>query len=210
MSDARARRPLDAETKVAEALVDHKAELRLWLRLLTCTTLIEAEVRRRLRKQFGETLPRFDLMAQLERRRHRHDARRSVEADDGVGRQRHQPRRAAGEGAAMSSGGRRRTTGARSSFVSATRGRAHFGRMAAAHEEWVAELLEDLSERDIAAAMESGSRQGIGQPGDRGARRWAMSVSGGLSDFRAKHVGLAVADGRWRRSRSTGRRRRTR
>ena len=54
---------LDAETKVAE--VDHKAELRLWLRLLTCTTLIEAEVRRRLRREFDETLPRFDLMAQL-------------------------------------------------------------------------------------------------------------------------------------------------
>src|SRR5213592_2332300 len=67
VSEARARQSLDAETKVAEAFVDHKAELRLWLRLLTCTTLIETEVRRRLRKQFGETLPRFDLMAQLER-----------------------------------------------------------------------------------------------------------------------------------------------
>ena len=66
-SEARLMRPLDAETKVAEALVDHKAELRLWLRLLTCTTLIETEVRRRLRRHFGETLPRFDLMAQLER-----------------------------------------------------------------------------------------------------------------------------------------------
>jgi len=57
--------PLDAETKGAE--VDHKAELRLWLRLLTCATLIETEVRRRLHRQFKETLPRFDLMAQLER-----------------------------------------------------------------------------------------------------------------------------------------------
>ena len=41
--------PLDAETKVAERPADHEAELRLWLRLLTCTTLIEGEVRRRLR-----------------------------------------------------------------------------------------------------------------------------------------------------------------
>ena len=41
--------PLDAETKVAERPDDHKTELRLWLRLLTCTTLIEGEVRRRLR-----------------------------------------------------------------------------------------------------------------------------------------------------------------
>jgi DNA-binding MarR family transcriptional regulator len=59
--------PLDAETKVAERPDDHKAELRLWLRLLTCTTLIENEVRRRLRDTFQITLPRFDLLAQLDR-----------------------------------------------------------------------------------------------------------------------------------------------
>src|SRR5947209_8943342 len=59
--------PLDAETKVAERPADHEAELRLWLRLLTCTTLIEGEVRRRLRDDFYVTLPRFDLMAQLDR-----------------------------------------------------------------------------------------------------------------------------------------------
>ena len=42
----------DAETKIAEAPGDHKAELRLWLRLLTCTTLIEGEIRSRLREGF--------------------------------------------------------------------------------------------------------------------------------------------------------------
>src|SRR5690349_3469253 len=45
---------------------DHRA-LRLWLRLLTCTQMIERVVRTRLRGRFGTTLPRFDLMAQLER-----------------------------------------------------------------------------------------------------------------------------------------------
>ena len=45
---------------------DHRA-LRIWLRLLTCTQLIERRVRSRLREQFATTLPRFDLMAQLER-----------------------------------------------------------------------------------------------------------------------------------------------
>ncbi|OGA65325.1 MAG: MarR family transcriptional regulator [Betaproteobacteria bacterium RIFCSPLOWO2_12_FULL_68_20] len=45
---------------------DHRA-LRIWLRLLTCTQLIETRVRARLRERFGTTLPRFDLMAQLER-----------------------------------------------------------------------------------------------------------------------------------------------
>ena len=59
--------PLDAETKVVERPGDHQAELRLWLRLLTCTTLIEGEVRRRLRDSFEVTLPRFDLMAQLDK-----------------------------------------------------------------------------------------------------------------------------------------------
>src|SRR3954471_17061885 len=45
---------------------DHRA-LRIWLRLLTCTHLIERKVRSRLRERFTTTLPRFDLMAQLER-----------------------------------------------------------------------------------------------------------------------------------------------
>jgi DNA-binding MarR family transcriptional regulator len=58
---------LDAETKVAERPDDHKSELRLWLRLFTCKMLIENEVRRRLRDTFDVTLPRFDLMAQLDR-----------------------------------------------------------------------------------------------------------------------------------------------
>jgi DNA-binding MarR family transcriptional regulator len=45
---------------------DHRA-LRIWLRLLTCTQMIERRVRTRLRADFATTLPRFDLMAQLER-----------------------------------------------------------------------------------------------------------------------------------------------
>lgn len=58
---------LDAETRVAERPADHADELRLWLRLLTCTTLIETEIRARLRAGFDVTLPRFDLMAQLDK-----------------------------------------------------------------------------------------------------------------------------------------------
>lgn len=37
--------------------------------MLTCTQLIERRVRSGLREDFGTTLPRFDLMAQLERHR---------------------------------------------------------------------------------------------------------------------------------------------
>ena len=46
---------------------EHPEALRLWLRLLTCAQLIEKQVRCGLRTQFDTTLPRFDLMAQLER-----------------------------------------------------------------------------------------------------------------------------------------------
>jgi len=46
---------------------DSHQSLRLWLRLLTTTNLVQGELRRRLRTEFDTTLPRFDLMAQLER-----------------------------------------------------------------------------------------------------------------------------------------------
>jgi DNA-binding MarR family transcriptional regulator len=48
-------------------LSDDKLELKLWLRLLTCSSLIEGEVRARLREAFATSLPRFDLLAQLDR-----------------------------------------------------------------------------------------------------------------------------------------------
>jgi DNA-binding MarR family transcriptional regulator len=60
-------------TSVATNLISapaHEHEigvLQVWLRLLTCTTLIENQVSSRLRTQFETTLPRFDLMAQLAR-----------------------------------------------------------------------------------------------------------------------------------------------
>jgi DNA-binding MarR family transcriptional regulator len=56
--------PIDAETRVHD---DHHLSLRLWLRLLTCTNQIESRIRQSLQSGFETTLPRFDLMAQLER-----------------------------------------------------------------------------------------------------------------------------------------------
>ena len=57
----------DAETRMEDVRRDARPELRLWLRLLATTNLIERELRRRLAERFDTTLPRFDLMAQLER-----------------------------------------------------------------------------------------------------------------------------------------------
>jgi DNA-binding MarR family transcriptional regulator len=56
--------PLDAETRAHD---DHHVSLRLWLRMLACTTQVENRIRQKLQSTFQTTLPRFDLLAQLER-----------------------------------------------------------------------------------------------------------------------------------------------
>lgn len=69
-----AQKNLDTSTPSPEALGreaglshdDHQA-VRLWLRLLTCSTQIEQLIRTQLRSEFGTTLPRFDYLAQLSR-----------------------------------------------------------------------------------------------------------------------------------------------
>lgn len=40
--------------------------LRTWLRYLSCGRLIENEIRGRLRREFNTTLPRYEVLAQLE------------------------------------------------------------------------------------------------------------------------------------------------
>ncbi len=59
-SPASTRNAADAET-------EYRAQTRLWLRLLACTTLIEGELRRRFREEYDFTMPRFDVLAQLDR-----------------------------------------------------------------------------------------------------------------------------------------------
>jgi DNA-binding MarR family transcriptional regulator len=56
----------DAETRIRD---DHHLSVRLWLRMLSCTNRIENFVRQKMLANFATTLPRFDLMAQLERAR---------------------------------------------------------------------------------------------------------------------------------------------
>ena len=55
---------LDSESRIQDD--DHLA-LKLWLRLLTCTNMVEGVLHQNLREIHGSTLPRFDLMAQLDR-----------------------------------------------------------------------------------------------------------------------------------------------
>jgi DNA-binding MarR family transcriptional regulator len=58
------RARLDHETRLE---ADDHVAVKLWLRILTCANLIEGRIRNNLRREFDSTLPRFDLLAQLER-----------------------------------------------------------------------------------------------------------------------------------------------
>ena len=136
----------DPESRVHET---HHESLRVWLRLLTCTMLIERTIRARLRTQFRTTLPRFDLMAQLERHA---NGLRMGEISERL----------------MVTGGN--VTGITDQLVAeglvervpipedkrafvvrlTARGKRQFDAMAAAHERWIIEMLSVMpqSERD--------------------------------------------------------------
>jgi DNA-binding MarR family transcriptional regulator len=125
---------------------DHHA-LRIWLRLLTCTQLIERQVRSRLRERFSTTLPRFDLMAQLARHRDglkMNELSRMLMVTGGnvtaiVDQLEHE-----GLVERLDDASDRRAF-----LIRLTRaGERSFAEMARAHEEWVVELLSGLSRRE--------------------------------------------------------------
>ena len=125
---------------------DHRA-LRIWLRLLTCTQLIERQVRSRLRGQFDTTLPRFDLMAQLERHREglkMNELSRLLMVTGGNVTAIVDQLEKEGLVERLDEPDDRRAF-----RIRLTRsGERSFADMARAHEEWVVELLAGLSRRD--------------------------------------------------------------
>jgi DNA-binding MarR family transcriptional regulator len=134
---------IDAETALAHAPPGHKDELRLWLRLLTCTNLIEGEIRARLRRDFGTTLPRFDLLAALDRvpggLTLGEVSRRMMVSNGNV----------TGLAARLEAEGlveRRAVPGDRraQTLRLTAKGRREFARQSAAHEGWLTELLGRL------------------------------------------------------------------
>ena len=125
---------------------DHSA-LRIWLRLLTCTQLIERRVRSGLREQFGTTLPRFDLMAQLERHPEglkMNELSRLLMVTGGNVTAIVDQLEKEGLVERFDEPGDRRAWLIRLT----SSGRKSFAEMARAHEEWVVELLGGLSSRE--------------------------------------------------------------
>jgi DNA-binding MarR family transcriptional regulator len=123
---------------------DSKARLRLWIRLLRATRMIEADTRNRLKRQFNATLPRFDVMAALYRKPEgmlMSEISRFLLVSNGnvtgiVDR-------LASDGFVTRS---QRNGDRRTSFVRLTaKGQAAFADMSAAHESWIDKLLGDVT-----------------------------------------------------------------
>lgn len=129
---------------VQEADHERKNRLRLWIRLLRVSRLIEAELRDNLKAEFDTTLPRFDVMAALYRQPDgmlMSDLSRFLLVSNGnvtgiVDR-------LVQEGNVVRA---QREGDRRTSIVSLTeQGRAQFATMAAAHEGWVNAAMADVT-----------------------------------------------------------------
>lgn len=140
----------DRESAVAD---DDRLQLRLWLRLLTCTDLIEDRVRGRLRSAFATSLPRFDVLAQLDR------------APGGLTLSALSSRLMVSNGnvtglvEAMVREGlverRQNPADGRSAVISSTvAGAALFAQMAPAHQGWIDSLTAGMSRAEMVLLLE--------------------------------------------------------
>jgi DNA-binding MarR family transcriptional regulator len=141
--ESQAARP-DQESRLA---VDDHFALKIWLRLLTCTNLIEGGIRSGLRNDFESTLPRFDLLAQLDR------------VPDGLLMKELSKRLMVTSGNVTALTDQLESEGfieriavphdRRATRIKLTRlGRDKFGQMAIIHEQWVAEMFSVLNREE--------------------------------------------------------------
>lgn len=123
---------------------DH-TDLRLWLRLLTCCNLLENDLRSRLRTEYQTTLPRFDLMAQLQRvpqgMKMSELSRHMMVTNGNITGITDQLEK---EGLVVRT---KVESDRRSSLIKLTpQGKKSFARMARAHEAWVKSMFGELPE----------------------------------------------------------------
>jgi DNA-binding MarR family transcriptional regulator len=135
---------LDTESRATH---DDHLSVRVWLRLLTCTNLVEGRVSSRLRDDFDTTLPRFDFLSQLERNP---AGLRMTEISKGMMVTGGNVTRIADQLLAEGLITRGIAPGDRRAAIVklSTAGRRGFAEMARRHEGWIVEMFAGLSEAD--------------------------------------------------------------
>lgn len=127
---------------------DEDLEIRLWLRLLSCVSLMEQEIREKLRTTFGITIARFEVLAQLYR------------VDTGLAMKELSDRLMVSKGNVtglinrMDEAGlidrRRNPTDGRAQMVRLTaKGRKLFDTMRPLHNQWFRDMMHGLGHRDM-------------------------------------------------------------
>src|SRR5208282_4581879 len=129
-----------------------KQSLRLWLKLLSCSMIVEKRLRARLDEDFYTTLPRFDVLAALER--HAEGLKMSALSESLMvsnGNVTGVVTRLIDDGLVTRTVDLRDR---RSATVRLTRkGRDGFLKMAQAHEQWMDEMFADLSDNQAGDLM---------------------------------------------------------
>jgi DNA-binding MarR family transcriptional regulator len=143
----------NAARDINEGVLPHaKQSLRLWLRLLATTTIVEKAIRSYLRLQLDSTLPRFDVLAALDRAGDKLtmsdlSSRLLVSNGNVTG----VVARLVGDGLVQREVD---PTDRRSQFVSLTKeGRQHFRKMAEQHEDLVDEIFSEFSDAEMARLL---------------------------------------------------------
>lgn len=145
MSDTKASLTLDQESRLQE---DDHHSIKLWLRLLTCSSMIERRLRNALRERFDTTLPRFDFMAQLQR------SPDGLSMGDLSQRMMVSGGNVSGLATQLVAEGlieRNPAPGNRRTFIvkMTPKGARFFSRMAREHEAWVISMLGHLPAADV-------------------------------------------------------------
>ena len=152
----------------AQTLDAGKQRLRTWLKMLKATRLVEAHIREKLRSEFGSTLPRFDVMAALDR----HADGLTMSALSAAlrvsnGNVTGIVARLVNDGVALRvavAGDKRATL-----VVLTKRGRLLFAQMAAAHQLWIDGLFEAVT--PLANGQVQGAMDLVGAPRAREGRK---------------------------------------
>mgnify|MGYP006175318887 CR=1 FL=1 len=119
-----------------------RSSVRVWLRLLSCTLAIEKEVRRRFAER-GMTLPRFDVLAALDRHSEMTMGALSQALLVSNGNTTQLVSKLVADGLVEA---RRLPSDRRTSMVRLTEeGQQQFRRLARAHQDWIDQMLGDLN-----------------------------------------------------------------